>query len=138
MLCLRGLKVKEENKQTVILAESVIFDGHIIRKIAFDLIHINQGWDTQRRDYAFSQRSSHSVDDIIKIFEHFKYVEVDWEYGKNKSNEFISGNLYLRYLYDSIIVDKNKLRICIDIAQPFNGEAIIVTIFKIKNQKRFL
>ena len=43
--------MKEENTQKVELEEEIEFDGKKINAIKFDLLHINQGWDEEKRDY---------------------------------------------------------------------------------------
>ena len=50
--------MKEINKQTIFLFRPVIFDNKIVRKISFDLLHINEGWDEIKNDYAYRSRSS--------------------------------------------------------------------------------
>ena len=39
--------MKDINKQTVVLAEIIVFDHQVIDRITFDLKHINQGWDSE-------------------------------------------------------------------------------------------
>jgi len=86
--------VKEENRVTIVLAEAIMFDYQLINKISFDLVHINQGWDEEKHDYAFRNRSDYNEDDIVEIFEQLKYFQVEWTLGVNKEKVRIKGVAY--------------------------------------------
>ena len=126
-------ELKEQNTQTVELEDGVTFDGKIVKKIKFDLIHINQGWDEAKHDYypAGVVRSTNmTADDVVEYFEQFEYFQPEWELGNNKIEITIRGNKYFRYVaivFDYEDNNKSK-KIVIDIPKIFNGEGIIVTI----------
>ena len=85
--------MKEINKQTIFLFRPVIFDNKIVRKISFDLLHINEGWDEIKNDYAYRSRSSYSADDIVDFFEQFLFIQVEWEIDINKFEQKIRVHL---------------------------------------------
>lgn len=123
--------MKDENKVTIVLAEPIMFDYQQINKIIFDLIHINQGWDEEKHDYAFRNRSEYNEDDIVEIFEQFKYLTVEWVLGFNKSQLRIKGINYFRYILNTIDEEGFAIRVIIDAPVVHTGEGVIVTIFKI-------
>ncbi len=121
--------MKDENKQTEILAEPIFFDHQLIQRITFDLIHINQGWDDEKHDYANRNRSSYTAADIIDFFEQFKYYQVEWLLGTNKTQEDIRGVLYNRYFWKTTDENGNTVRVVLDLPHQTTGEGIIVTVF---------
>lgn len=122
--------VKEENKQTIILSEAILFDDQLIRKITFDLMHINHGWDAINYDYAYRNRSNYTARDIIRIISMFKYAEADWRLGENKFNKIVKGINYYRYLWQTTDHDNEVIRVYMDIPHQYTSEGVIVTIFK--------
>lgn len=111
--------------------EPVLFDYQWIRKITFDLIHINEGWDDERHDYAYRGRSSYSAEDIIDFFEQFKYFSVEWSLGINKNEIKIKGTYCYRYYWETTDEEGCSVRIILDLPRQQTGEGIIVTVFKI-------
>jgi hypothetical protein len=65
--------VKPENIETRTLETEVEFDGKLVKKIKFDLKHINKGWDNNTHDYRPGSRSNYSGDDVEEIFSRFGY-----------------------------------------------------------------
>ncbi len=61
--------MKKENSVTFELDYVVEIDGHKIDKISFDPIHINEGWDKIKSDYAYKNRSDFEPNEIAEIFE---------------------------------------------------------------------
>ena len=122
--------MKDVNKQTEVLAEAILFDHQLIQRITFDLIHINQGWDDEKHDYANRNRSSYTAADIIDFFEQFKYYQVEWLLGRNKTTENIRGVLYYRYFWETTDENGNTVRVVLDLPHQTTGEGIIVTVFK--------
>ena len=123
--------MKEENRLTIVLAEAIMLDYQLIDKISFDLVHINQGWDEERHDYAFRNRSDYNEDDIVEIFEQFKYLTVEWVLGFNKSQLRIKGISYFRYILNTTDEDGFAIRVILDTPVVNTGEGVIVTIFKL-------
>lgn len=107
-----------------------MFDYQQINKIICDLIHINQGWDEEKHDYAFRNRSEYDEDDIVEIFEQFKYLTVEWVLGFNKSQLRIKGINYFRYILNTTDEKGFAIRVIIDAPVVHTGEGVIVTIFK--------
>ena len=122
--------VKDANKQTLVLAEAILFDYQPIQRITFDLVHINQGWDDEKHDYAHRNRSSYTAADIIDFFEQFKYFQVEWLLGTNKTTEKIRGTWYHRYYWETTDEEGKLVRIVLDLPHRPTGEGIIVTVFK--------
>lgn len=122
--------MKDVNKQTVVLAEAILFDHQLIKRITFDLIHINQGWNDTKRDYAYKNRSSYVAEDIIEFFEQFKYFQVEWQLGINKEIAKVKGALCLRYFWETTDEDGDLVRVVLDLPHQPTGEGIIVTAFK--------
>ena len=125
--------MKEINKQTIFLFRPVIFDNKIVRKISFDLLHINEGWDEIKNDYAYRSRSSYSADDVVDFFEQFLFIQVEWEIDINKFEQKIRGTPVYRYVFDTTDEIGNIVRVVIDILKQFKEEAILVTIFKLED-----
>lgn len=123
--------MKDENSVTIVLSEAIMFDHQMINKITFDLVHINQGWDEEKRDYAFRNRSDYNDDDIVEIFEQFKYLTVEWVLGFNKSQIRIKGLNYFRYILNTTDEDGFAIRVILDTPVVHTGEGVIVTIFKL-------
>ena len=123
--------MKEENRVTIVLAEAIMFDYLLINKISFDLVHINQGWDEGRHDYAFRNRSDYNEDDIVEIFEQFKYFQVEWILGVNKEKVRIKGVTHHRYYWVTTDEDGDSIRVIFDVPVVYTGEGVIVTVFKI-------
>ena len=92
--------VKEENTITKILSNEIEFDGKIIKKIRFDLEHINRGWNGEKNDYNKIKRSHYNEDDILDFFEQFGFYTIEWDDGPegNKTREIIRGAVYFRYV----------------------------------------
>jgi hypothetical protein len=124
--------VKEKNKQTKKLSESIIFDGQKIDAITFDLLHINKGWDDEKGDYANTFRSSYSEEDIVDFFEQFKYWHIEWELGENKNEIQIKGKHYYRYVVDTCNESGEDIRIVIDLPKKQTGVGVIVTVFSLE------
>lgn len=122
--------MRDENKQTHILTEPVLFDHQLIRRITFDLVHINQGWDNVNHHYAYKNRSTYKAEDIIEFFEQFKYIQVVWILGTNKFKQIVRGVTYYRYHWQTTDTSGEVIRIYLDIPQKYSGEGVIVTIFK--------
>lgn len=122
--------MKDENKQTEVLTEPVLFDHQLIQRITFDLVHINQGWDDEKHDYAYRNRSSYTAADIIDFFEQFKYFSVEWQFGVNKERIEIRGVPYSRYHWETSDEDGDMVRVVLDLPLTVTGEGIIVTVFK--------
>jgi hypothetical protein len=123
--------VKEENRVTIVLAEAIMFDYQLINKISFDLVHINQGWDEEKHDYAFRNRSDYNEDDIVEIFEQLKYFQVEWTLGVNKEKVRIKGVAYYRYHWMTTDEDGDSIRVVFDVPLKYVGEGVIVTVFTI-------
>lgn len=123
--------MKDKNKQTV-LTEAVIFDHQRIYRITFALVHINQGWDDQKGDYAYRNRSSYIAADIVELFEQFKYFFVEWVIGINKEIVKIKGINYYRYHWQTTDDFGEIIRVVFDLPFKNVGEGIIVTVFKDK------
>jgi hypothetical protein len=122
--------VKDENKQTVLLAEAILFDHQLIQRITFDLVHINQGWDDEKHNYAQRNRSSYSSDDIVDFFEQFKYFSIQWILGVNKEDIKIKGVPHYRYYWETTDEKGDIVRVVLDVPYKITGEGIIVTVFK--------
>ena len=122
--------MKEENRVTIVLAEAIMFDYQLINKISFDLVHINQGWDEEKHDYAFRNRSDYK-DDIVEIFEQLKYFQVEWTLGVNKEKVRIKGVAYYRYHWMTTDEDGDSIRVVFDVPLKYVGEGVIVTVFTI-------
>lgn len=123
--------MKNANKQTVVLYEAILFDDQLIDRLTFDLVHINQGWDEEKHDYAFARRSSYTADDVIELFEQFRFYEVEWLLGSNKHPIAVRGVRYLRYEWDTSDDEGTHLRVILDLPAKITGEGIIVTVFKV-------
>lgn len=123
--------MKEENRVTIVLAEAIMFDYQLINKISFDLVHINQGWDEEKHDYAFRNRSDYNEDDIVEIFEQLKYFQVEWTLGVNKEKVRIKGVAYYRYHWMTTDEDGDSIRVVFDVPLKYVGEGVIVTVFTI-------
>ena len=126
--------MKEENTQRVELEEEIEFDGKKIKVIRFDLKHINQGWDEEKRDYCpkgLKRDTRYKAEDIIDFFEQYGLFEPEWEIGRNKEKISIKGKKHFRYI--GIVIDyenwDEQKRIVIDIPEDFKNEGIIVTIY---------
>jgi len=128
---LGGVRVKNANKQTVVLYEAILFDDQLIDRVTFDLVHINQGWDEEKHDYAFARRSSYTADDVIYFFEQLRLYKIEWVLGENKNPITIRGRRYLRYRWDTSDEDGARVRLILDLPIRINGEGIIVTVFKV-------
>lgn len=122
--------MKDENKQTVVLAEAVNFDHQLVKCITFDLVHINQGWDDDEHDYAYRNRSSYTAADIVDFFEQFKYFTVEWSLGSNKESIKIKGVLHCRYYWETTDENGDRIRVVLDLPHKVTGEGIIVTVYK--------
>jgi predicted translin family RNA/ssDNA-binding protein len=123
--------MKEVNKQTILLFRPVIFDSQIVRKLSFDLMHINEGWDELKNDYAYKGRSSYIVDNIVEFFEQFLFIQVEWEINLNKFEKKVLGVPIYRYVFDTTDEDGNMVRVILDIPKQFREEAVLVTIYMI-------
>ena len=53
--------MKPENTEIRILEDEVEFDGKVVKKIKYDLKHINQGWNDKARDYKTRIKSKKSL-----------------------------------------------------------------------------
>lgn len=126
--------MKERNKQTEFLTEPVYFDHHFIDRITFDLVHINQGWDDERHDYAYSNRSSYTAEDIVELVEQFKFISIDWLLGINKEKIKIKGLLHHRYNWQTSDENGDIVRVIMDLPLKSTGEGIIVTVFKTRSR----
>lgn len=122
--------MKLANKQTVVLAEAILFDHQLVEKITFDLVHINQGWDDETHDYANRNRSSYTAADIIDFFEQFKFYQVEWLLGTNKHRVCLRGKWHHRYFWETTDEIGDFVRVVLDLPHPATGEGIIVTVFK--------
>ncbi len=122
--------MKAENKQTQVLTEAIIFDHQLIQRITFDLIHINQGWDDEKHDYANRNRSSYTAADIVDFFEQFKYFSVEWSIGSNKENIKIKGVPHFRDFWETTDENGDTVRVVLDLPHKVTGDGIIVTVFK--------
>lgn len=122
--------MKPENTETRILEYEVELDGKVIKRIKFDLKHINYGWDEKNRDYMPKSRSNYSGDDVEEFFSQFEFLKINWD--DNKTIISILGVLHHRYVsgvYDTQ-TDEN-LRIIIDVPVKFKNEAVVVTIYSV-------
>lgn len=122
--------MKDENKQTVVLSDPVLFDHQFIHRITFDLIHINQGWDDEKHDYAYRNRSFYEADDIVDLFEQFKYFSIEWIFGLNKEIIRVKNITYYRYYWETTDQSGEMIRVVLDLPLKVTGEGIIVTVFK--------
>lgn len=122
--------MKDENKQTEVLTVPILFDHQLIHKITFDLVHINQGWDDEKHDYAYRNRSSYTAAEIVEFFEQFKYFSVEWLLGKNKENIRLKGVSFYRYHWETTDENGAIIRVVLDLPHKETGEGIIVTVFK--------
>lgn len=122
--------MKDSNKQTEVLGEAILFDYQLIHRITFDLVHINQGWDDEKHDYAYRNRSSYTAADIVDFFEQFKYYQVEWLLGINKEEIIIKGFRYYRYFWETTDEEGSTVRIVLDLPHQNTGEGIVVTVFK--------
>lgn len=113
-----------------VLDEAIIFDHYLIQKITFDLIHINQGWDDEKHDYANRNRSSYTAADIIDFFEQSKYYQAEWLLGLNKELIKFRSILYYRYYWETTDEEEFAVRMVLDLPLQATGEGIIVTLFK--------
>lgn len=126
--------MKEENTQKVELEEEIEFDGKKIKAIKFDLLHINQGWDEEKRDYCpkgQKRNTDYNADDVVEFFEQYGFFEPEWEHGRNKEEVLIKGKKHFRYIGTVIDYENNneQKRMIIDIPEDFENEGIIVTIY---------
>ena len=122
--------MKDENKQTEVLTEGVLFDHQVIQRVTFDLLHINQGWDDEKHDYANRNRSFYTAAEIVDFFEQFKYFSVEWLLGTNKENIKIKGISQYRYHWETTDEKGNTVRVVLDLPHKVTGEGIIVTVYK--------
>lgn len=124
------MTVKEENIITWELDGEVEFDGHKVKRIKFDLEHINRGWDKERRDYKSTKRSNFTAEDIADFFEQLGYYSIDWDEGANKNEVEVRGKKRTRY-YTFVYEPDNRAqrKMIIDIPQDFDSEGIIVTLY---------
>jgi hypothetical protein len=122
--------LKDENKQTVLLSTPVLFDHQLIDRITFDLVHINQGWDSTTHDYAYRNRSFYKSSDIIDFFEQFRFFTVEWTIGINKEEKTIKGKRYFRYHWETTDEQGEFVRLVLDIPRKFTGEGVLITVFK--------
>ena len=123
--------MKNANKTTVLLREPVVFDGSMINRVTFDLIHINQGWAEETNDYAWKNRSHYTEQDVVSFFEQFKFYKVFWTLGENKFLIRRKGFLYIRYVWETTDDTGDSVRVVMDLPQVPTGEGVIVTIFKV-------
>lgn len=93
-------------------------------------MHINHGWEEEKRDYALRCRSSYCPDDIVELFEQFKYFSVEWQFGVNKEKLRIKGVRYIRYYWETTDEWGELVRVVCDLPERESGEGIIVTVFK--------
>lgn len=122
--------MKEKNIITVELDFEIEFDGLKIKKIKFDLEHINRGWDKRKHDYNARKRSSYTISDIVDFFEQFGFYKIEWEEGVNKNTVNILGNKrtrYYAYVFDHI--EEKQKKMVIDIPRDFFQEGIIITLY---------
>jgi hypothetical protein len=122
--------VKVENIVTCKLDFEIEFDGHKVKKIKFDLEHINRGWDKDRHDYNAKRRSHYAVEDIVDFFEQFGFYAIEWEENVNKNKVNVLGETrtrYFAYVFDHNKGEKKKM--IIDIPENFVHEGIIITLY---------
>ena len=98
--------MKPENTEIRILEDEVEFDGKVVKKIKYDLKHINQGWNDKARDYKTRLRSNYTGENVEGIFSRFGYLSIEWD------------------------DDNVEVIIVIDVPVEFDNEANIVTIYK--------
>lgn len=122
--------MKDENKQTEVLTVPILFDHQLIHRITFDLVHINQGWDDEKHDYAYRNRSTYTASDIVDFFEQFKYFSIEWLLGKNKEDISIKGISHYLYHWETTDENGDIIRVVLDLPHKETGEGIIVTVFK--------
>ena len=123
--------MKNANKTTVLLREPVVFDGSMIDRVTFDLIHINQGWAEEINDYAWKSRSNYTEQDVIDFFEQLKFYKLIWTLGENKFFIRRKSNSVIRYVWETTDEAGNIVRVVIDLPKIPTGEGVIVTIFKV-------
>ena len=124
--------MKVENIITQTLEEAIEFDGKLVKKIQFDLEHINRGWNQNKNDYNSFKRSNYNAQNIICFFEQFSYYSIEWDDGPagNKSREIIRGKNYFRYIAFITDHENNELKkIVIDLPEDYKETGIIVTIY---------
>lgn len=121
--------MKEENTVTRNLDSEVLFDGKLVKKIKFDLEHINRGWDQNKNDYNPKERTHYTEEDIIEFFEQFGYVNIEWD-NDSKTVEEVKGKKYHRYVaYVTDHKDDKQKKIVVDIPFDFKNEGVVVTVY---------
>lgn len=124
--------MKEENNVTRELKEEVEFDGKTIKKIKFDLEHINRGWDKTTNDYNLTTRSKYNENDIVEIFEQFGFYTIEWNEGLNGNKFKVRNKGKEFYRYIALVTDfktAEQKKIVIDIPTDFKNEGIILTLY---------
>ncbi|PIK14720.1 hypothetical protein [Halobacteriovorax sp. JY17] len=117
--------MKEINTIIRELEKRVIIDGNRITRIAFDLKHINFGWDKNRRDYKTKQRSFLTDIDVLYFIIHLNNYEID----KEGLNRILLPSGVLRYIF-KVWDEEVSYRMVIDIRKVSNELATIVTIYR--------
>jgi hypothetical protein len=121
--------VKPENTEIRILEDEVEFDGKVVKKIKYDLKHINQGWNDKARDYKTRLRSNYTGENVEGIFSRFGYLSIEWDEDQvEKVTHY--GKKFRRFTTTTLDDDNVEVIIVIDVPVEFNNEATIVTIYK--------
>ena len=121
--------MKFENITIVILNRPLIFDGRRIEILAFDLKHINYGWNKNIKDSNLKKRSEYSVDDIIFIFNILTSYKLKFD-TSNKLDITFNQKNYIRYIIKLSDPWSDKIKkVVIDIDLEALNKAIIVTIY---------
>ena len=95
--------MKLENLKQANLSHAIDFDGRKIRKIIFDLEHINRGWDIDKHDYKPTRRSEYVESDVIDFFEQFSYYSIVWELGRNKFEITYKNDAVIITIYQELL-----------------------------------
>lgn len=113
--------MKKENTVKVSLNNPVTIDGRRITEIHFDLLHIQQGWDSVNRDYnAGPARNSFTQEDVVAFFEQLNVLlagPVQQTASKASVEKRFAFNVY---------DNDKKLKMVVDLMK--NSSTIVVTI----------
>ena len=124
--------MKQINIVTRALVNAIEFDGKIIKRICFDLEHINTGWDSFKNNYNLNRRSNYTADDIIEFFEQFGFYLIVWddEPGGNKECVTVRGKKHYRYTaYVTDYAKSVQKKMVVDIPLDFKDQGIVVTVY---------
>ena len=126
--------MKLANTKIENLNDEVVFDGLTIKKIKFDLDHINYGWNPETGDYhppGVIRNTNITADEVIDFFEQYEFYQPEWELDQNKEEVIVRDVLCHRYT--GVVIDydngNKEMKIIIDIPVDFKNEAVVVTIY---------